>query len=1347
MPALASIWPWALALVLVMAIVIVVLLVLVLRKSAKREVIRVGEEEEEEDAVDGVPTPQSADDAGMASAFARAREVMKSLCDGDPYRNPFYLLLGAEDSHEPGFLTGAAGTSLNLVTADPIGDNLAFGSGSQFLFFPGGAVLDVVGAQVLAADGVSADDHGWKKILRELREMRPKRPVDGVVLTVSATELLHATNDVERLKLSARAVRIQRKLWDVQRELGFRMPVYVLVTGCETLQGFTEMCAGLPESAREELLGQIVGWSSPYATQAPYRSEWIDEAFDLIHAKLIDVQLSLFAGRAQSSGMLFLPWSLRGLKSSLRTLLSHLFKASAYHDGAIFRGFYFCGREGAATAFVDQLFSQKIFREVGLAVPTSRTRMVRNRQVRALQAATAAVVLVLFGGLALAAWKFARQKEVIKPLLEDSRTAMMTSPAVDDKVTADEAGKLLEGMARIRFSHYGSVFVPSSWFSDFNDQLDLAMQQAFGQVILTSLAGRLEEKVTYAIDRATQRIVTETRVQPQRETTWGTIASEPYGETITAIDQLDEFKRLQAYMQDLGEIEMKGRMLQDLAVPKRGDLKMLGEVVEYAFGRKLSPDFYRRGGFYETALRSTGATNVEQFRPDRYRPQTSDTARQLTDALYDRLFTRNPFQSRLRQLKADLDNADVNRSYDVSRFNDLVRDIRRIEADLSRPQLQWAFRPKFDLGPEFTHVLNAIQSSQFIAPDAAANIRSRGEAEWGNFRLTLAERTRLTGPILFVKDGVPERRLSSDTQMLQSALQAFLNQSFVSTPIHHASLTRELPPHTRLVWNARLLDQTGETYRAYERFREKGLKMFAPELWTTVDSAARARLRAQMTDLLVEAQQLEPAPPPVSPGMLEEEIRSGVVRFAATQPVIERDIDVFTALGLEDVRGDLTAITTAEALRLLRALDTLLEQESPYTPRQGGFSWWDGRTPASPSAWDAKDPAALAAYLDATRVRVAGLARNYATPLMTWFKDGSTANTIGDDRVVAKWQSIIDDLRDAEEKKPGNAPAVLDEYITTHMTRVTVNDCAAAQLVARPGRIRGWFASRVLQLSDDLGARCSIAAADVAIERYKEIASYFNRRLAGRYPFSDSVPKTRDIEADSDDIRQFFALYDRNAGLFRSIDMREGYASQLRSGVKFLESMKDVRKFFASFLDVEKPQRTPTFEIEPNFRTLQSLEYGANEIIEWTLTIGSKRLTERDKGKKLTWAPGMPVSLSLRWAGDSTRVPVLIGERRGVTVEGRTIRYEYMNRWSLLTSLADLAAATDQLGPDIDAPPVTLALVVNTKPAKGGAAEELPAQAFMRLTLLGKDDKPVDLPSMFPARAPQLERLTAEEVR
>jgi hypothetical protein len=125
----------------------------------------------------------------------------------------------------------------------------------------------------------------------------------------------------------------------------------------------------------------------------------------------------------------------------------------------------------------------------------------------------------------------------------------------------------------------------------------------------------------------------------------------------------------------------------------------------------------------------------------------------------------------------------------------------------------------------------------------------------------------------------------------------------------------------------------------------------------------------------------------------------------------------------------------------------------------------------------------------------------------------------------------------------------------------------------------------------------------------------------------------------------------------------------------------------------------------------------------------------------------MPVRLALRWAGDAPRVPMLVGERRGVSVVDRTISYDYTNRWSLLTTLADLGAAADQLGPDIDAPPVTLALVVNTKRAEGGKPEQQPAQAFMRVTLLNKDDKPLDLPTLFPAKAPAIERLTAEDLQ
>lgn len=1349
MPPLATLWPWALALVLTMAVLIVVLLVLVLKKSAKKQVIRVNEPEEDDEA----PAAAAAEgaeptDAGIAQAFARAKEVMTEVCDGNPYRHPFYLVIGPEGSHHPGFLTGAAGNGLNLVTGEPIAEGLAFGDSSQFLFYPDGAVLDVSGDSMLAASGVAANDREWKQLLRHLSELRPKRPIDGVVLTIAASELLGSTRDeVERLKLTARADRMQRKLWDVQRELGFRMPVYVLVTGGEQLAGFNELCGSLPAAAREQLLGQIVGWSSPYATHASFRPEWADEAFEIMHAEFIDVQMNLFAEHPQDGGLLFFPWSIRALQKPVRTLLNQLFKGSAYHDGAIFRGVYFCGRVDGATVFVDDLFLHKIFPEVGLAVPTSRTRMVRNREVRALQIATAAVAAFLFCGLGWSWWEFKEQKAIVKPLLEQSINALGVSPVAGDKVTGDEASRILESMARIRFRHYGSVFVPSSWFGTFDEDLQLALSHTFANVVLSTMSDRLAEKVAYAIDTATQRVVNETVPQPQQRAMSWTTYSDPFGDAVVAVPQTEEFRRLLTYVGDLGEIEAKSHMLHDLATPRAGDLRMLGELVEYVFGQKLSRDFYRHGGFYETALRKTGIPGGQIFNPEQYRPQTSDTAQQLANALYDRIFTRNAFQTRLTRLKASLDTAELTRSYDVTRFRDLVRDIDRIQNDIARPQLQWAFRTTFDLGPEFTHVLNAIDRSALIDDATAAGIRARGSAEWGNFRQSLTERARLTGPILAVKDGVPERRLSPDTLMLQSALQTFLDQSFVSAPVRNNALVRDLPPQTRLVWNMRVLDHSAEAYRAYERFRDRGLKLFAPELWTAVDDAARSRLRAQMVDYLVEAQTLEPAPPPVTPGMLEEEVRAGVARFSSAIPAIERDVNVFTSLGLEDVRGDLTAIQTAEALRLLHALDSLLEQEAPYTPRQNGFAWWDGKTPASPVAWDAKDPAEVAAYLDATRARVAGLTRNYASPLLQWFKDASTSAALGDDRVVEKWQSIVDDLRDAEDKKPGNAPALLDDYIATQMTRVTVNDCGSAKLATSPARIRGFYASRVLSLSESLSERCATAAADVAVEHYKELAGYFNRRLAGRYPFAEQLPGSHDIEADPDDIRYFFTMYDKHAGLFGSIDTRDGYAPQLREAQRFLAEMKEVREFFAAFLNAEKPQRMPVYEVEPNFRTLQGLEYGANEIIEWSMTVGGKTLTERDKGKKLTWTPGMPVRLALRWASDAPRMPILVDEKRGVSVVDRTISYDYTNRWSLLTTLADLGKSGDQLGPDVNAPPVTLSLTVNTKRADGGKRETQPAQAFMRVTLLNKDDKPLDLPPLFPWKAPAIERLTAEDVR
>jgi len=1333
MMSLATLWPYALAAVLLLAAVIVVLLVLVLRKSAK--VSQFSDAAEPEESEEGEAKTEAragiADHVMITAAFRRARTLIRALSDRDQYRAALHLMIGAEGSREPGFLGRMTGSGLQLAYDDPVREGLAFGDGCGFYFFDDGVVLDLAGQQVLGADGVSSDTRGWRTILRQLRELRPKRPADGVILTVSAVDLLEARKVESRL--AARADRLHRKLWEVQQQLGFRLPVYVVVTGCENLAGFSDLCISLPQSSR----GEMIGWSSPHAVHVPYNPAWLDDAFEDLHRDLGNMQMELFAGGERPKGVLLFPWSMRSLKKPLRTFLNHLFKSSAYHEGMMVRGFYFCGTSAGDTMFAADLLEHKIFPETGLAVPTSRTKMARDRRVRVLQTATAGAAILFAAGLTWAWLSFRHENKVLKPVLEAALRAKMQKSVTNTDAEVEIANDILDGMAKINFRRYGSVFVPSSWFSSFDDELRGALVTTFNTVILDSIQTRLERKVDAAMNGATMRIVPEGAVDSGRRG----IAFRTATDAILPVEETPEFQSLQRFVSALQQIEVHGRMLNELAKENRGELRALGQLIEFSFGHPLSDRFFKNGELYETALKTAHSTR--NFDPERYRAHTSETARVLAEDLYHRLYDRNPFAARLGALEASLNSGRQAGETSAEDFKYLAQTMHSLEDNLAGPELQWAFKPGFDLGPSYNEMLAAMGRSGFFGPECVTVIRTRGSSGWSSFNRRLLAETPFTGPILATRNGSPEMKLSTNTLLLRSAVEAFLNQGFVSARGATQNLVTTLRPEERLVWNPGLLRQAVTEYQAYERFRDKGLKLFSPELQAAVDVAARDRVGVQMQDLLVAAQTIEPAPSAPTNAVLESELQNGVDRFASAAKLVDENLDVFARLDLYKPRTDLIAVMNAEAMRLLRMTDELFQRNAPYTAAND-LGWRDGSTPPSPAAWGARDPAELSLFLETTRGRMSHLARTYAKPMLAWMADAGTDDLPENIEVVNRWQSILDDLDDFDAKKPANATAALEDYLSNAMAKVTTKDCSTAVLTARPQRRNGYLATRLEQLSRQVTEICWTQSSQEAIRRYVKIAGYFNERLAGRYPFASASPTSTTIEADPDDIRRFYRLFDDSDALIRSIppDRNDG----LHGAREFLDDMRTVRVFFAGFLDPVKATRNPEVDIETEFRTLQQREMAGNEIIRWSLSIGDETVTERDKAKKLRWTPGTPVRVELRWANDAPHVPVLSAARRGVSVADRVVTYEYKNQWALLYALSDLRAAAADLGPEINAPPVTLALTVQTKPADGATALPRSAQVFMRVALLTPEGTPLDVPA-FPAKAPALEGFIIGDIR
>jgi type VI secretion system protein ImpL len=1374
---LAAIWPWALGGVIVLALTIVIFLVALLRKAAK--VTKIGAPPEPEEGRAEGPshvTTLADDEVGVAAAFRRASKLLDRTTGGSRHDVPLFLLAGAEASRDPDLL-GTIGLDLPFGTAGEA--EMGLGHGRGFWFYDRGIILDVAGDLILGADGRTSDDKGWSALLKHIQELRPKRPVDGVILTIPCGELLEAAaNDLRRTDLATRMGRIFRKLWDAQQRLGFRLPTYVVVTNCERLTGFRALCASLPESAR----GEMLGWSSPYSIESVYRSSWIDEAFSMLARRLEDVQLEIFAeGTDEGEWLLRLPQKLASLATPLRACLDNVFKSSAYHGSLILRGIWFCGRGeiGSAvdaqptgrTSFVSDLLEKKVFTERGLATPTSRTIVARNRAVHILQAAVVAAILLLGGGLWLANAKFRHQNAVLIPFLQRSVShlrILREQRAMGQRMAhadlAQASAEVLDRMALLDFHRYGSIFVPVSWFNPFEGHLQRAISISFRELILKAIRVDLEGRADSLIDAATQQIVPAASVVPATlpvitpvsanagrtlsPSPLGGLESPPYVSgsvnpaPIVAIEGMPEFAALKRFVDNARQIEENGRVFNSLSTT--ADLHDLGKLVQFTFNRNLPDAFYNDAGLYEAALQQT---QYGRFDATRYTPPASSAVATLAENFYAALYRRNPFQARLDQLTPLLQRASWKGSPEGEKetFAELSRRLRDIDGALAGPELAWAFRPNFDLGPAYNGVVNDVSRSKFFGPDVARAMRDAGNAGWNEFRGTLATSgSPLTGPILSVRSGRPEMSLSADTLVLKYALDTFLGQPFVTGTQHGGRLRADLPKGTRLAWNGIYVDRAAAVAAAYDRFRDKSLDLFPADLRVSIDQVAREHARGEMLDLLADAQSFESIQPPVGTAMREDAIRADLAAFNAEVPPLSNIVGSFSHLGAGDAQRDVMISMTNEAFRILRQVDKLLDDEQPYRPRQGSFSWWDGTTPPTPAAWSARDAAETSAYLDATRARVATLA-GYARPLLQWMNKSGTAEQSDIRWLSGKWQGIVDDLGDYDAKKPGNAVASLEDYVSNRMAKVSVADCTASAL--GPGHnAHGYFATRLQDLSRELSSRCYTLAGTDAVKRYTDLARYFNNRLAGRYPFADAAPMAGQPEADPADVRAFFRMFDTHRPVIVADPSAGGLDPSLASARHFIDEMTAVRAFFAPFLEAPKPDAPPAIDVEATFRVLRQREIDADQIIRWSFGVGPDVVTNRDAKPKLRWVFGKPVTLTLRWAADAPRVPIVISAGRGVSVDDRTIRYEYTNKWALLTALADHVAPPDDLPDYADVEPVTLAFNVYTQAARGGQKSDIPTQAFLRLALLAPGTtKTLDVPH-FPSRAPRLEKkaVTAE---
>lgn len=324
------------------------------------------------------------------------------------YQLPWYLFVGAPHS---GKTTALVHSGLTFPLADSMNKNAIDGlngtaDGTQdceWWFTEDAVLLDTAGRYAMQDSDQQQDKTAWHGLLSMLRKYRPRRPVNGVIITVSVADLLQQSGQ-ERLQ---QANHIRARIKEMHEQLGIRFPIYVMVTKCDLLAGFSEFFEPLGREERS----QVWGVTFPLAEQLDNALASFPAEFALLEKQLQSRLLSRMQQERDTSrrAVLFgFPQQFAGVGEVLNPFLRDIFQPTRYEEKPLLRGVYFTSgtQEGSpidqvvgATAasfgleqqvlsknenrgrsfFITNLLQKVVFPEAGLAGVNLQLERRRNR--------------------------------------------------------------------------------------------------------------------------------------------------------------------------------------------------------------------------------------------------------------------------------------------------------------------------------------------------------------------------------------------------------------------------------------------------------------------------------------------------------------------------------------------------------------------------------------------------------------------------------------------------------------------------------------------------------------------------------------------------------------------------------------------------------------------------------------------------------------------------------------------------------------------------------------------------------------------------------------------------------
>lgn len=1166
------------------------------------------------------------------------------------YKLPCIMMVGAPLSGKSTILNNL---NFEHLTADGASID------SMWKLFKKGAIFEVPHSK--------SDDQKFWSFLGELFAfIRPRRPLDGIVITVSAEDLLH-----ENANTIKQAQDMFEKIFNFQHFINFRLPIYILITKSDVIPGFEEFAHAFSCDARQ----QMIGWSSPYDLNTAFTPSWTDEIFATVEVGLR--KAILFFARNKDLGeqlekTVLFEAAFQEIKNNFSKYLYAMFHAHNPEDGLMLRGVYMVGKAKEAEApsaailqpsalspklytnveigsysnyndyiyFIQDIFGEKIFKESNLAYPikidTLNLHQVNFRNKAILTISTAIFSMGWLWGnyhIKLKIDEYTSVMLKIKYTLSKIRRLETTlSSEKDQDVINRYITDLLKRMPIVKLSDVASFFVPQSWFSKLRTRINQTVELIFDSVVVRAMYVDLNLNTKHLLAHH-ESTNTNTKTD------------------ILSVQKFSSFLNLKTFVNRIVRLNKLSTEYNSMRSLESAD--SIIDLTDDLFDDKFAI--------------------VEEIKSHKPHPQ-------LTPPKFDLQIFQDHIESKLDSLFSAF-LKDVFDSTIEKVFDNVSHDIDRIKeaADLSSAQytaqdlakvyskcellhelvnnknFAWVFAEHFSPHPDYTQMLTDIQTAGIVRPACMQTLLQKAEEEFHKFKTKLAEnKTALTGSIMTANFS----GLSSDFRDLQQDLKTILEQPFICAA--SGNLTTVIPDDKMLLWDQRQLKEIADLIDKYYEFMDKVPATIRPQFFDIYKGVVRKCIYNTLQAKLGNAQLFDDIPINNATSLAADSYKKQAENIKQVTLYLAKITKVLDEIQHTDNLPEhkLGKLLVAQYTNLLEKADVLLTNEKPYSADDSVFDNWDGTKP--PRYLNMDHDSELKNYLASQFEQVKFFAKQLAAPAVELLKTPAIAAHVTNKDIVEKWSSLITNIDEYESKKPGNSIAALEDFLCKNLQNTSIQSIDTQGEVKSFANNGGdYFLDTRSAVAKSLLARAEIVKYDRAAEIYQQLSQFFETNLQGKFPFGPGQD-----EAALTDIRKLVELYESSIGsTIKTLEYYQNTKNVSDKALDFLKAIDKLIPFFKVWIQHSQSadESTALVSFQLQTRPDPKLESNTSSVLNRIFKINGITIHNNDKG---IFFNDMSAELDFEWVEQTEEYPKT-QKSAYLTADGTHALFSYEGRWAL----------------------------------------------------------------------------------